>query len=102
MRIARVIGTVTLGRQVPSLKPGRYLIAEALDGRALAGLKTGERRAKAMPESLIVFDNLGAGLGQLIAVTEGYQARQPFGRDRVPLDAFNAAILDQVEWVASK
>lgn len=97
MRIARVIGHVTLSRRVAALVPGSFLIVEALDESALrAGPATG-RRAKPMPESLVVFDELGAGVGQLIAVSEGAEATMPFAPKRVPLDAYNSAILDHVE-----
>lgn len=97
MRIARVIGTVTLSRRLPDLKPGRYVIAEALDGRALEGLESTTRREKAMPESLVVFDDMGVGVGQLIAVSEGREACMPWYPEKVPVDAYAAAILDSVE-----
>ena len=97
MRIARVIGTVTLGRKLSSLRPGRYLIAEAFDGQSLADPTGRSRRAAPMPESLVVFDELGAGFGQIIAVSEGREACMPFYPDRVPIDAYCAAILDRVD-----
>ena len=50
-----------------------------------------------MPESLIVFDQLGAHVGQLIAVSEGREASAPFYPENVPIDAYNAAILDTVQ-----
>ena len=56
---------------------------------ALAG---GKRKST---ESLIVYDHLGAGDGDLIAFTESREAAMPFYPEkRVPLDAYNAAILD--------
>ena len=97
MKIARVIGTVTLTRRLESLKPGRFLIAETLDGAALGEATTGARRKSPMAESLVVFDQLGAGVGQLIGVSEGREATMPFYPDRVPVDAYAAAILDTVE-----
>jgi ethanolamine utilization protein EutN len=97
MRIARVLGTVTLSRSVPDLRPGRYVLAEALDAAALSGLSSGAPRSSPMPESLVVFDQLGAGEGQIIAVSEGREASMPFFPDKVPVDAYSAAILDRVE-----
>jgi len=97
MRIARVIGTLTLGSRLPELKAGRLLIADALDGQALRGLDRGAPRAAPMPESLVVYDELGAGEGQLIALSEGREACMPFHPERVPIDAYNAAILDSIE-----
>ena len=109
MRIAKVIGTITLSRKLPDLKPGRYLIAEALDNEALhkaRGSASGDvfptRRAKPMPESLVVFDDLGAGVGQMIAVSEGREACMPFYPTHVPIDAYNAAMLDQIEITNTK
>lgn len=97
MRMARVLGTVTLNRKLPELKAGRLLIAEALDHQALSGAAQGTRRATPMPESLVVFDELGAGVGQLIAVSEGREAAVPFHPAKIPIDAYNAAILDTIE-----
>ena|ERR1019366_7379115 len=97
MRIARVIGTVTMSAKLAELKAGQYLIAEALDDKALHGVARRARRDKPMPESLVVFDQLGAGIGQLIAVSEGREACMPFHPTNVPLDAYCAAILDSVE-----
>jgi len=104
MRIAKVIGTVTLSKKLPDLKPGRYLIVEALDNEALHASRGSAsadvfatRRGKPMPESLVVFDDLGAGVGQMIAVSEGREACMPFYPTHVPIDAYNAAMLDQIE-----
>lgn len=102
MRLARIIGTVTLNRKAPQLRPGKYVIAEALDGQALAGHENGASRAAPMPESLIVFDELGAATGQVIAVSEGGEATQPFRPNKVPVDAYNAAIIDRIDLDAGR
>jgi len=97
MRIARVIGNVVLGKRLASLPGGSLLIVEALDGEALAGHARHAPRDRAMPESLVVFDSLGAARGQLIAVSEGREASMPFHPRRVPIDGYCAAILDSVD-----
>ncbi len=97
MRIARVIGTCTISRRLPDLKTGVWLIVDAFDAHALQGHRKGARRAAPMPESLIVFDELGASVGNIIAVSEGREAAQAFYPGRVPIDAYNAAILDEIE-----
>ncbi|MFP4223160.1 MAG: EutN/CcmL family microcompartment protein [Phycisphaeraceae bacterium] len=98
MRIGRVLGTVTMSsRRLEQLPRGRWLIVEALDAKALRGLDRGESRATPMPESLVVYDELGAGTGQIIAISEGREACQPFDPRRVPIDAYCAAILDTVQ-----
>ena len=41
-----------------------------------------------------MFDELGAGVGSRIAISEGREAAMPFYPDVKPIDAYNAAILD--------
>ena len=45
-------------------------------------------------EEIVVFDELGAGLGSRIAISEGREAAMPFHPEVKPIDAYNAAILD--------
>jgi len=97
MRIARVIGTVTLNQGLAELKPGRYIIAEVLDLQALRGHATRAPRATPMPETQVMYDELGAGEDQLVAVSEGREASVPFLPDHVPYDAYCCAILDTLE-----
>jgi ethanolamine utilization protein EutN len=92
MRIAEVIGTVTLNRCHPSLAGARFKLAVPLSLDDLTG-KTGGPEA----EELAVFDDLGAGLGSRIAVSEGREAAMPFYPDMKPIDAYNAAILDNID-----
>lgn len=91
MRIGKVIGTVTLNRSHPSLLGGTYKLAAPMTLDELA--ENGEPAA----EALVVYDELGAGLGNLIAISEGGEAAQPFHPNPKPVDAYNAAILDKVD-----
>jgi ethanolamine utilization protein EutN len=90
MRIAEVIGTVTLSRWHPCLAGARWLVGVPFSLKAL------ERQAPADGEDFVIYDNLGAGHGNRIAVTEGAEAAAPFHPKKVPLDAFCACILDQI------
>jgi len=45
-------------------------------------------------ESLVVWDDLGAGLGETVCFSEGGEAVQPFKPDAKPVDAYLAAIID--------
>jgi len=91
MRIGKVVGRVTLNPIYDTLVGGRFLIVAVQDRFSLAGEK---RRGT---EYLVAYDNLGATDGDLIAFTESREACQPFWPEkRVPLDAYNAAILDHV------
>ncbi len=90
MRIGEVIGTVTLNRPHPSLHGGRFKIAVPL---SLDDLWGGDGPPA---EELVVYDELGAGIGHRIAITEGREAAQPFYPEVKPLDAYCSAILDNV------
>ena len=91
MRIGKVVGRVCLQPVYDTLVGGRFLIVEVQDRFALAG---GERKTR---ESVVVYDHLGAGDGDLIAFSESREACMPFYPEkRVPLDAYNSAILDRV------
>jgi microcompartment protein CcmK/EutM len=89
MRVGKVVGRVTVQPVYETLVGGRFLLVEVQDRFSLAG------KACRSAESLVVYDNLGAGEGDLIAFTESREAAMPFYPEkRVPLDAYNAAILD--------
>ncbi len=88
MRIAEVVGTVTLNRRHPSLAGARFKLVVPL---SLADL-TGQPGPPA--DEIAVYDELGAGVGSRIAISEGREAAQPFYPDVKPIDAYNAAILD--------
>ncbi len=90
MRIGKVIGTVTLNRSHPSLLGATYKLAAPLTLAELAENREPEA------EALVVYDELGAGLGSMIAISEGGEAAQPFPKPK-PVDAYNAAILDTVD-----
>jgi ethanolamine utilization protein EutN len=47
-------------------------------------------------EEVVVYDELGAGPGATIAIAEGRDAANPFGKERRPIDAYNAALLDHL------
>jgi ethanolamine utilization protein EutN len=91
MRIAEVIGRVTLSKCHPSLGGATWLVAVPLTLDGIAGKKSGRG------EPFVVFDELGAGRGAQIAVAEGTEAAAPFHPDTKPVDAYNAAILDTLE-----
>ena len=92
MRIGKVVGRVTLNRSYETLAGGRFVIVEMQDRFGLAG------QARKTSESLVCYDHIGAHMGDLIAVSESREACMPFYPEkRVPLDAYNAAILEHVQ-----
>jgi len=91
MRVAEVIGRVTLSQVHPSLRGATWLVAVPLTAAGVRGDVSGRG------EPFIVFDEWGAGEGSLIAVSEGAEAAAPFAPNPKPVDAYNAAILDRVD-----
>jgi ethanolamine utilization protein EutN len=90
MRIAEVIGRVTMSRLHPSLKGGRLVIALPMPLDALL------EDAPSRGEEVIAYDNLGAGPGSLIGLSEGREAANPFGKVKTPIDAYCACLIDQL------
>jgi len=93
MRIGDVIGTVTLNRAHPSLTGAIFKLVTPVSWENLAD-RWDERL-----EEIAVYDELGAGLGSRIAISEGREAAMPFHPEIKPIDAYNAAILDTLNYV---
>lgn len=96
MRVAQVIGRVTLNVQDPSFKGGRWLLCNPID---TADFNTA---CKAKPplskqSTLIAYDDLGAGSGDIVGVVEGAEATAPFDYD-IPIDAITVAIFDSLHY----
>jgi microcompartment protein CcmK/EutM len=92
MRIAKVLGSVTLNRQHPAMVGGSLRLAVPLSHANLADPAACGLAA----DTIVVWDALGAATGSLIAVSEGAEAAQPFRPALKPIDAYCAAILDNV------
>ncbi len=93
MRLGNVIGRVTLSVTVPSLEGARWLIVSPSTRESL-------QTANAQPPltkepSLVVYDDLGGGVGQTIGFVEGREAACPF-EEPTPVDAINAALVDEL------
>lgn len=93
MQIFKVLGNVTLNRTHPSYVGACLLATEPLGGSAIGGPAVSE------PDLVVVWDDLGAGAGSLIAVSDGAEAAQPFRPALKAVDAYNCAILDEVKYV---
>ena len=90
MRVAEVIGTVTLSRVHPSLVGARWVIVVPCSLKALAAGTQGDG------EDLVAVDQLGAGAGSQVALSEGVEAAAPYYPNKKPVDAYCACILDRV------
>lgn len=91
MRIAQVVGTVTLSRRHPTLTGAAWRVVVPLGRTALAGGSGGRG------EPLVAYDEFGAGDGALVTISEGGEAAAPFHPQQVPVDAYVSALLDVVD-----
>lgn len=103
MRIAEVIGKVTLNQCLPAFEGALLPLVVPL---GLVQLQKGAQLQEGAQlredaawdaETLVVYDQLGAGQQSRIALSEGGEAAQPFLPELKPVDAYNAAILDVLD-----
>jgi ethanolamine utilization protein EutN len=97
MRLGHVIGKVTLSRQDASYCGGRFLLVQPWCAAKYAQPSA----PQPSDASLVVFDALGAGIGSIVGFTEGSEAAKPFAAP-TPVDAYCAAIIDQVFYQPQK
>ena len=94
MKLGSVIGRVTLSKAVPELTGARWLIVSPFTREHFQrGSETPPGLSK--DPSLVVYDDLGGGVGQTIGFIEGREAAQPFAQP-TPIDAINAALVDEI------
>jgi ethanolamine utilization protein EutN len=94
MKLGTVIGRVTLSRGEKSLTGGRFLIVSPFSREQYAkGLDAGAGMGK--DPSLVVYDDLGGGVGDVIGYEEGAEASQPMPQP-TPIDAINCALVDEM------
>jgi ethanolamine utilization protein EutN len=90
MRIGEVIGRITLSRAHASVAGGVWKVVVPLNQAGLRGDPTGRG------EPLVAYDELGTGNGSLVGISEGVEAAAPFHPRQKPLDAYCAALLDEI------
>ena len=90
MRLAKVIGKVTLARQHQGMGAASLRVVQPLSADHLAG------RSEPGGDFFVAFDQLGSGLGQIVAISEGREASQPFYPEVKPIDAYVSALIDEV------
>ena len=91
MRIATIVGHLTLNQCLPEFQGAPLKLAIPM---SLEDLKDGNRSA---PETVVLWDDLGASRDTVIALSESAEAARPFRPAIKPVDAYNAAILDHIE-----
>ncbi|HWL07671.1 MAG TPA: EutN/CcmL family microcompartment protein [Planctomicrobium sp.] len=90
MRIGEVIGRVTLSRCHPDIRGAVWKLVVPLDRQGLQGEASGRG------EPMIVYDEIGSGIGSNIAISDGAEASAPFFPAVKPIDAYCAALLDEI------
>jgi microcompartment protein CcmK/EutM len=96
MRIAQVIGRVTLSIQDPSFKGGRWLMVNPLDAQQFNdACQTAP--ALTAQSTFVAYDNMGAGDGDIVGIVEGAEATAPFDFP-IPIDAITVAIFDSISY----
>lgn len=97
MRFGRVIGKLVLNHQDEKLTGSRWLVVSPMTKVQFEDLKN---TAPSAEPSCVVYDELGASVGDVIGFTEGGEATLPFDRP-MPIDAYNAAILERINYVGT-
>jgi ethanolamine utilization protein EutN len=92
MRLGIVRGHLTLTPAIESYRGKRLVVLEPATMQNLRA-----RNGKGGGKALIAVDELGAGLGQLVAFTEGREASNPFWPASVPVDAYCSMIVDSID-----
>jgi microcompartment protein CcmK/EutM len=94
MRLGTVIGRVTLSKTIPALIGARWLIVSPFTREHFQrGATTPPGLSK--DPSLVVYDNLGGGVGQTVGFIEGREAASPFEQP-TPVDAIAGALVDHI------
>ena len=90
MRLAEVIGRVTLAKSHASLQGARFVLVLPLPRAAIID------NSPARGEDVVAYDDLGASPGGWIGLSEGREAANPFGKTKTPIDAYCACLIDQI------
>lgn len=94
MRLGTVIGRVTLSQTVPALAGARWLIVSPFTREQFKRSPDVSPLLSSDP-SLVVYDDLGGGVGQTIGFIEGREAAAPFA-EPTPVDAIDAVLVDEI------
>jgi ethanolamine utilization protein EutN len=87
MVIAKVVGNVWSTKKNEKINSLRLLFVQPFG----AGLKP-------MPDLIVAADEIGAGIGEEVLITQGAPAMQALSRDELmPVDAVVVAIVDSLE-----
>jgi microcompartment protein CcmK/EutM len=84
--LAKVAGTVTASARADGVEGPTFLLVQQCSAAGGAG-----------GECLVALDAMGAGIGEMVLVSQGPSARQSSLSDKKPIDALVCAVVDMVE-----
>ena len=85
MQIGRVTGTVTATAKAERLTGQKLLIVDVVDAEG-----------KVLISSAVAPDTVGAGVGDMVLLTQGSAARMAQGLSSAPVDLAIVAIVDHI------
>lgn len=91
MFLAKVTGTVVSTQKIETMTGHKLLVVEPyrLDPRGRSGLVSTER-------TFVAVDALGAGVGEMVLITQGSSARLTPETSKLPIDTVIVGIVDRV------
>ncbi len=92
MKPGRVIGKVTMSEVAPQFRGACWLLVCPMGAEELT-----DKNEYGSASSPVIYDKLGAGIGDPILYVEGAEATQPFD-EPTPLDAISVALLDTYKY----
>jgi len=98
MRLGHIIGKLNVHTDEPSLVGARWLLINPIDTKDLNTCIENPPAITTQP-TLVIYDKLGAGLGDIVGFIEGAEATAPF-ENPIPIDAISIAIFDQISYIA--
>jgi ethanolamine utilization protein EutN len=92
MQLAKVVGNVVSTQKDPNLVGCKLLIIKKID-------EYGEFEKYSSSSTAIAVDSVGAGIGEIVIVTSGSNARYVYGDKMAPLDMTIVGIVDEIQIV---
>lgn len=89
-----------MSKTIPAYKGGRYLLVSPFDRDHFQQGEVPPHGLSKQP-SLVIYDNLGGGVGDTVGFVEGREAAAPFD-EPTPVDAINAALVDNIFYQPKK
>lgn len=94
MKIARVIGRLTLSKKVSAYAAARFVILSPLSKEQLANEDNSKMSSKV---NLVSYDCLGVTMGDIVGYVDGAEAAAAFDK-AMPVDAYIVALFDNINY----